>query len=149
MGDGIRRPAIIVDMDGTLVDVAPIRHHILENGDYDSFHLESYDCEEHKSIADSVRSWCQTDVAIIIVTARSDRYADVSIDWLNDHNIEFDAMFMRNEGDRRGDVEVKSEMLKGIRSLGFNPLLAYEDNPHIIQLWHDNNIPTVKGPGWM
>ncbi len=152
---GNRRPskymtknAIIVDMDGTLVDVSEIKHYITdEPANYEKFHLESINCDEHVDIANAVRAWGKSDVRILIVTARSEKYLQETIKWLNEHNIKFDMLYMRKNNDDRYDSQVKSDILNMIYKQ-YVPILAYDDNPHTIKVWQRNSIPVVNGPGW-
>jgi phosphoglycolate phosphatase-like HAD superfamily hydrolase len=140
---------IIVDMDGTLVDVRPIGYLIQdeERRDYDEFHKQSEYSSEHEDIATAVRAWAVY-VPIVIVTARGDRYLSATTRWLSRHGIKFDRIYMRPTNDHSTDEVLKAVILKQIKEDGYEPVLAYEDNPRIIDLWHRNGIPVVKGVGW-
>jgi hypothetical protein len=136
-------------MDGTLVDVSGIKHYILEEpADFDAFHKASIESPEYPDIANAVRAWNKSDCAVVIVTARNDRYLYETLFWLKDHDIEHDAIYMRDRKDGRPDRDVKTDILSQIRRDGYDPILAYDDNPSTITVWQDNNIPVVICPGW-
>lgn len=50
--------ALLVDLDGTLVDVSGIRHFV-EGGkrDFDSFHLESVNCPPNWNVLEAVKKY--------------------------------------------------------------------------------------------
>lgn len=142
--------AVIFDMDGTLVDVSEIRHLVTadpKQKDFDAFHRESVNCPSHKEVVADLESWWEVGEKILIVTARSDKYKANTGFWLAMHEIPHDALFMRSEGDYRPDYEVKKDILRTIRQ-AYDPWLAYDDNPSVIQLWREEKITTIRVPGW-
>lgn len=148
--------AVICDMDGTLVDVSSIRHHvrggILPDGSYkrknfDAFHTESATCPPIQETLDLVTWHREAGTKIIIVTARSRRYRVPTVWWLLWNNIETDDLFMRRDGDHRPDYEVKKDLLVEIRKR-WTPIHALDDNPNVIRLWQEEGIPTTVIPGW-
>ena len=48
--------------------------------------------------------------------------------------------YMRQEGDYRKDTIIKSEMLDKMRKDGYNPILAFDDRPAIVQMWRDRDL---------
>ncbi|SVA73232.1 uncharacterized protein METZ01_LOCUS126086 [marine metagenome] len=48
--------------------------------------------------------------------------------------------YMRQKGDFRKDTIIKSEMLDKMREDGYNPILAFDDRPAIIQMWRDRGL---------
>lgn len=110
----LKRPAWIFDVDGTLVNVDPILN-ILLNQDrssnsfkqnYDDFHKESIYCEPHKDVVDMAIK-ARNDFDIIIVTARKEKYRNLTSRWLKNNNVIHDALFMRQNEDYREDYAVK------------------------------------------
>jgi predicted secreted acid phosphatase len=148
--------AVIVDMDGTLVDVSAIRHHvragILPDGSYkrknfDAFHTESATCPPIPLTVALVDWFRQHNLKIIIVTARSRRYRSPTVWWLLWNNIETDDLFMRRDGDHRPDYETKRDLLVEIRKR-WHPIHAIDDNPNVLRLWEEEGISTTRIPGW-
>lgn len=141
------RDAVIVDMDGTLCDVRKIRHLIHGPGGFDAFHRASIDCPPHHWVLEAVQEAHEEGKAILIVTGRSWRHRNVTAMWLALHNVPSDALWMRRNGDMRKDFLVKRDILRRIRQL-YNPVHAYDDNPAILDLWEQENIPFTVVPGW-
>lgn len=141
--------AVIFDMDGTLCDVTSVRHYVLNKAkDYDHFHKGSIWCPPHYDVVNEVhRRKAEGDV-ILIVTARMERHYYGTRGWLRAHDIPYDAMHMRRNGDHRKDYHVKADILAQLQ-LGYTIVAAYDDNPNVINLWREAGIPEViEVPGW-
>jgi uncharacterized HAD superfamily protein len=140
--------AVIVDMDGTLADVTSIRHHVRQRPkDFDAFHRESVNVPPHDHVVQQVRDFKAAGHDILIVTARKARWRHHTAMWLALNDVPNDALFMRGDKDGRVDVEVKKDILDNI-SLNWTIVHAIDDNPSIIRLWEDHNIPVTIVPGW-
>ena len=85
--------------------------------------------------------------AILIVTSRKDKWRGLTSMWLAKHNIRSHGLFMRADDDNRPDYEVKKDILDKISSL-WSVTHAVDDNPNVIKLWEDHNIPTTKIGTW-
>ena len=150
----IKRPAWIFDVDGTLVDVEPIIHMLLNQDrgsesfkkNYDLFHQTSINCDPNKEVVDMLWEVCN-DLDIIIVTARKEKYRGLTARWLKNNNVPHDALFMRQDEDFREDYEVKKDILEHV-SVYWDVKHAVDDNPSIIKLWEENGIPTTKIGTW-
>lgn len=141
------RDVVIFDMDGTLCDVRDIRHYVRgESRNFDKFHRASLFCPPNRQAILEARSVAPSDR--IIVTARDARYERVTRDWLVKHGIGFARLYMRPWGDGRKDSVVKREILAQIREDGYNPILAVDDNPAVIEVWRSEGIPTITIPGF-
>jgi beta-phosphoglucomutase-like phosphatase (HAD superfamily) len=144
-------PAVIFDMDGTLCNVAPIRHHVKggrgKKKDFAAFHSESVNCEPIPRVAEAARIASRSGLTVIVVTARMVMWARHTAMWLALHDIPSDVMFMRRNGDHRPDFEVKRDILARIQT-EFKVIHAFDDNPKIIALWMEHGIPTTIVEGW-
>ena len=154
----MNRQAVIVDVDGTLVDVSSVRHYVAGipfdktqknyKKDFDKFHSEAVNCPPIEWVVKAVKDCHRQGFDILIVTARGSKFRNQTAFWLAMNDIPSHAMFMRRQGDFRKDYIVKSEILSQIRAAGWNPVLAIDDNPHVIALWEENHIPTITVPGY-
>lgn len=136
-------------MDGTLADVRSIRHYVEGEGkrDFDSFHKASRFVPPNKEAVALTRSLAP-DVAPLVVTARDARYERETRDWLAKHEVPHERLYMRPWGDQRKDAHVKQDILDQIRSEGYAPRMAVDDNPNVLEVWERNDIPVVRIPGW-
>jgi hypothetical protein len=141
--------ARIFDIDGTLCNVESIRHYVSgDQRNFDAFHLESIDCPPHSHVVEAVRQSVAEGVAPLVVTARQAKYRNVTAFWLAMHEIPSEVLYMRATGDMRPDYEVKRDILARIR-IRYDVVEAWDDNPSVIQLWTEENIPTIRVPGWL
>ena len=150
--------AIIVDMDGTLVNVSSIRHYVVdipvdEEGvkkrqkDFDSFHKASLFCPANWDVVDKVQWYWEARIDVLIVTARNRNYEKTTRDWLHKYAIPYNKLFMRDVGDYRPDVDVKRDILAEIEET-WRVVHAIDDNPNVIALWEEKGIPVTLVPGW-
>lgn len=142
------RSAVIFDMDGTLADVSGIRHYVEgPHKDFRRFHEESVDAPANEDVVDMARQAKQAGHDVIVVTARGSQYRHHTAMWLAQHGVPSDAMYMRAHHDQRPDYEVKKDILGRI-SKTWNVVHAVDDNPSVLRLWHEHDIPTTRVPGW-
>lgn len=149
-----KRPAWIFDVDGTLADVDPLLHWIVNQDrttenfkrNFDKFHSESIYCVPHSNVVDML--WEKVnDFDIIVVTARQEKWRAHTAYWMVKNDIPHTAMFMRQDKDFRPDYEIKKDILDHV-NLFWDVKHAVDDNPNIIRLWEENGIPTTKIGDW-
>lgn len=141
--------AVIVDVDGTLVDVTSVRHHVLNRPkNFDAFHAGAEHCPPILMTLAVVGAW-HSAADIIVVTARMRQWEASTRRWLDRHVPgQYAALHMRANGDYRPDFQVKRDILATIRET-HDVALAIDDNPSVIALWESEGIPTVIVPGWL
>lgn len=148
----MNRPAAIVDVDGTLADVSGIRHYVLDdprNKKFQAFHAAASYTAPMPMMAELVRALHEAGLAVVVLTSRKEQWRYRTRVWLRKWDIPFDALGMRGEDDTRRDDDVKRDLYGHMRRLGYDPVLAIDDNPIVVQLWRSLNIPTVVVPGWV
>jgi len=144
--------AVIFDIDGTLADVAHRLHHLDGEKDWNAFFRDMGDDAPIEAIARLARMLHHNaesgrDIdAVLIVTARPDRpdWRRTTLDWLALHEIPYDALYMRAEGDIRADHIVKADMLQRILDDGYAPVLVIDDRPQVVRMWRDHGITTLQ-----
>lgn len=67
--------------------------------------------------------------------------------WLEKYDIEYDALYMRNEGDNRNDAEVKLELFNKYVRDKYNVLFILDDRPRVVRMWQDELGLTVFAVG--
>jgi FMN phosphatase YigB (HAD superfamily) len=140
-----KEKAIIVDLDGTLVD---IEHRVFfikkDPPDWKSF--------MEKTPSDSLHHWCNVllqaiaskGYKIIIMTARGERWDELTKKWLSDHKIVYHEYYSRKSKDRRPDAEVKKEIyLEKIKDR-YDVLFVLDD----VKMWRDDLKLVTLQPDW-
>lgn len=145
------KKAVIVDWQGTLVDVSGIRH-LVENPEgkknFPEFHRQTGNCPPIQKTLDEVKRAAMDGAFVAVFTGCSDDFSDVFHGWLARHGVPWNVTSMRAAGDFRKDVVVKREMLAWLIEHGYNAVRAWDDNPNVITLWESFDIPTTVVPGW-
>ncbi len=149
------KTAVIFDMDGTLADVSSIRHYLTKYDEgkrrvikhFDNFHAESVNVPPHSHVVNAAQIAHMLGHAVLVVTARKHMWRNHTAWWLAMHDVPSDMLMMRGDEDNRKDYEVKKDMLDTLRK-AYDIIHAWDDNPSIIKLWKESNIPTTVVPGW-
>jgi FMN phosphatase YigB (HAD superfamily) len=144
----VRPTAYIFDVDGTLANVDPYLHLVRgSNRDYNAFHEASIDALPNLDVVEMLNNAVADRHSILVVTSRKEKYRGLTSMWLAKNNIRSHGLFMRSDDDNRPDYEAKKDMLDKISSL-WNVVHAIDDNPNVIKLWEDHDIPTTKIGSW-
>lgn len=85
---------------------------------------------------------------IVITTGRPATHWAILEQWLSDHAVPRDDVYMRPAGDTRPDEVIKAELLERIRNDGYNPVLAIEDRSKVVAFWRSQGIICLQAaPG--
>lgn len=140
--------AVLLDLDGTAVDVRPVRHYVAgANRNFDKFHRASAYCPPNPAVLTLAHRCVELGLRIVVMTGRSETYRALSAAWLEKHAVEYDVLLMRAAGDYRADRVVKEELLREVLQT-YDVALAIDDNPGIIDLWRSKGIQVVEVPGF-
>ena len=123
----------LFDIDGTLADLTH-RLHFIENGrkDWDGFFAACRDDLPIAPVIETCRLLRKSGATIVLVSGRSDAIRKETVQWLNDFEVPFDALYMRKAGDHRQDDIVKAELL--------DHLIAKDwDDKQIVGVFEDRN----------
>jgi beta-phosphoglucomutase-like phosphatase (HAD superfamily) len=135
---------VVFDLDGTLADCSHRLHYIKgETKDWAGFYASvKYDAP----IPEMVKLCKSLHVLnkIVICTGRSDVCRDDTLDWLSDHGLTCDALYMRKANDRRPDYVVKLDLLRLMRRSGFDPYMVFEDRSQVVKMWRDAGIRCLQ-----
>lgn len=141
---------IIFDIDGTLADCSHRTHHVRDgNKNWKAFFDEMYKDPVIESIAllnEVLRSYTRFDseLSVIVVTARPDDYEETTRKWLNKKEIFYDDIYFRKAGDYRQDSIVKEEILDRIIENGYNPFIVIDDRKQVVDMWRRRGIMTLQ-----
>lgn len=126
--------AIICDLDGTLAIIG-------DRSPYDGsmVHLDLVN-KVVKDILDRYRSTHE----ILLVSGRSNDFAEQTREWLLNNGINFNALIMRKSGDNRRDAIVKKEIfdlfIKDQRYIEF----VIDDRNQVVEMWRDLGLQCLQ-----
>ena len=138
---------IFADLDGTLID-SRAGQHLIDKKDFDEFsnRTDEYPAfEDNCNVIRMARASSVKDEKkiLVIFTAREEKWRDQTVAWLNQHNITYDHLMMRKNGDTRPDVAVKEEhflMNFGNKNVWF----VLEDRDDCVAMWRQYKLTCLQ-----
>ena len=139
---------VIFDIDGTLSDPRHRLHYIKgKHPDWESFLASCGHDGPNEYVVTLFKMLVAVGVRIVICTGRPYSYFDRTTEWLRKYGIEpchYHSLLMRQNKDKRHNVEVKAEMLDRIRKQGMQPLFAVDDRSTVVKMWRQNDVPCFQ-----
>ena len=125
--------AFIFDIDGTLADMSGHR------GPYDA-HRYHFD-RVHSDVAD-LCNHLSGHFVVVILSGREGTLegSENTKKWLVEHNIPYNEIFMRAEGDMRRDSIVKKELFFNHVASKYNVLGVFDDRKQVVRMWRDIGV---------
>ena len=126
---------IVFDLDGTL-SIVGSRLKYLENNDWDSFYEACREDKVNIQICEIFRMVRKSPYRVKIVTGRRESVRGKTIEWLfeNGLGIHVDSLYMRKDGDKRHDTEVKPELIEDFKDQIF---MIFEDRNSMVKKWRE------------
>lgn len=137
------RFASIWDLDGTLFDCTHRLHLILQKEpDWDAFHERTLADGVYYGAMMTFKALVEGRFTPLIFTSRpevnrklTERQLELARLRVPSRNV-----YMRGEGDYRPSVDVKRDMLLTARSRGFTPIMAFEDQPSVVEMYRKQGV---------
>lgn len=127
--------AILCDLDGTLA--------ILHRSPFNAHQCDTDTVNE--PIAEIVRTYHRIGVQVILLSGREDHSRDLTINWLQQHQIPFQALFMRKEKDFRKDAIIKEELFDQHIKDKYFVQFVLDDRNQVVNLWRlDLGLPCLQ-----
>lgn len=134
----------VFDIDGTIADLSHRLHHIeKEPKDWDGFFAGVHKDAPISHIIDLARALASA-AHVIYVSGRSDQCRHQTAQWLDLHKLPVGHLYMRKAGDHRPDNQIKLDLLKELRSDGFEPIMAFDDRNQVVDMWRTAGIPCAQ-----
>jgi len=132
---------VIFDIDGVLSDARPRQHHLLDGApDWHAFFSEGINDEP---LTAGVALARVTALPNVMVSARPSYVHKDSVAWLEREAVPFDLVITRPEGDRTSSSEFKSTELAALQEAGYQVMLAVDDDPANVAMYHDHGIEAL------
>jgi len=128
---------VIFDLDGTLANMEH-RVHLVKDKNWTEFYKL---CVYDKPIIQTIRlTQALSKFNVVeIWTGRSSVVRDETLEWLELYNVYYEALLMREEGDRRRDDIIKEEWFLKLPKED-KPLLVFEDRKRVAEMWRRNGV---------
>ena len=127
-------PAIIVDLDGTLANHS-------DRSPYDYTKVKQDDC--YLDVAHLV-NFFSTNYTIIAVSGRPDNARKDTEEWLHEHLIMFDHLFMRKADDNRPDDVVKDEIYERTIKTAYDVQYVLDDRDRVVWMWRQKGLRVLQ-----
>ena len=135
--------AVVFDLDGVLANAESRQHFIKRpRPDWEAFFSASGD----DPLVDEVATLLQLlapELAIVLLTARPARIGTLTVDWLGRHDLRWDLLVMRRDGDYRPARHFKQEAVRDIRSRGLDLKLCFEDDLRNVEMFRAEGVPSL------
>jgi hypothetical protein len=142
--DGPRSGAAVVfDLDGVLSN-AESRQHFLKSPrpDWEAF-FAALDDDPLVEEVGALIGLLSPELAIILLTARPSRVRELTIGWLARHDLRWDLLVMRRDGDYRPARHFKQVAVRDIRERGFELKLCLEDDLRNVEMFRAEGVPSL------
>jgi len=134
-----KRRCVVIDLDGTLA----IR--VSDRSYYDMTRVDEDVPDPLMSfLVDCLAEAGEFYADVVLLTGRSEEGRELTEKWLRDNCIDYDALYMRKEGDKRKDVEVKEEILKEQIMPKYAVVGAIDNSMRCATMYYDLGIITLK-----
>lgn len=124
--------AIICDLDGTLCLFG-------NKNPYDRDFAE----DSINPAVECILRGTSPDTTILFTSGRSDKYREVTQNWLDKHNLK-GILLMRKEGDERKDYVVKNEIYDNYIKYNYNVVFILDDRDQVVRLWRSMGLPCLQ-----
>lgn len=126
--------AILCDIDGTLAHGIGVTRKPYE---WDKVGSDTLD----RAVADVI---ADTDYMVILMSGRDGSCKEETIKWLENNEVEYEALYMREAGDTRKDSIVKAELYKEHIEGKYNIDFVLDDRNQVVQMWRDLGLKVFQ-----
>lgn len=127
--------AVLVDIDGTLMNISPERGPF----EWDKVILDT----PNMPVVETVKALKAAGYKIVVMSGREDTAKEDTILSLTDATVEYDALFMRKAGDMRPDWQIKLELFnENLRNV-YNIEFALDDRNQVVDFYRKKLNLTV------
>ncbi len=141
----MKQKAIICDLDGTLAEISHRQHYVrTKPKNWKAFHEGMTEDKLEVWCAELLKGMKLAQYKILLLTGRDEPYRQKTLDWLKQHHIEFDQLFMRPAQDFRLDTEVKKEIYERDIAPFYEVLFVVEDRKKVVEMWRENSVTCLQ-----
>jgi FMN phosphatase YigB (HAD superfamily) len=133
---------VVFDIDGTLANSDHRAHHWKQKPrNWAAINAGIIDDAPIPAVVKIAQTLYDAGNTVVMCTARSENTRRNTEAWFEHVNIEYDQMFMREDGDYRDDWIIKKELLDLIiETYGKKPDMVFDDRPSVVKMWREEGI---------
>lgn len=138
-------PAVVFDVDGVLANADHRQDLLFQGGrrkNWQAFFAAAGDDAVIEEVARTTELM-DRELCVVLLTARPTTIQSTTITWLRQHDLRWDLLVMRPEGDYRSSPDAKRIAVHELRDAGFDLRLAFDDDRRNVDMFHDEGIPCV------
>ena len=134
---------LVVDIDGVIADASAHQHFLnSESQKWEEFYEASLHSRVLREGKELVKGLSEL-IPIFLMTARPSYLLEKTVFWLNQNEIFWDALLMREGEDNRSSPEVKLDLLRDLIGSGYKPKLALDDDPRNLLMFWEQKVPSI------
>lgn len=137
-------PAVIFDVDGVLAN-GDHRQHLLDKRgkkDWKGFFARAGDDALIEEVA-RLSELLDPALRVVLLTARPTTIQELTLAWLERHELTWDLLVMRRDRDFSPSPEAKRHALRQLRERGFEIKLAFDDDRRNVDMFHAEGVPCI------
>lgn len=139
-----KRAAVICDLDGTLSDCRARQHLVINSPKrWDEFYDQCDQDPLNRPVAVIVNSVAHL-YRVLLVSGRVERVRGKTVQWLEHHNVPYDALFMRPDGDHIEDDKLKERILDTDILPFYDVAFALDDRDRVVAMWRRRGITCLQ-----
>lgn len=145
-------PVVIADLDSTLSNTTK-RAHLAAPGSAEHADWVEYSraCVHDEPLAGPVAAIRALSLhyPLFIVSGRNVEAYTETVTWLRRHDIHPEGLRLRAAGDIQDNGDYKVAFIEDLRRQGFDPIVMFEDQPHVADRVEAAGVPVVRvNPGY-
>lgn len=136
-------PAVIFDIDGTLVDVTSIQL-LVSDGirRFDDFHRESINCPPYYKVLEIAQALIKEPIRVLAISGRQEKYRSLTDYWLAMHSLPLHELILRPNDYQGNRIQFKEEVFSNLVSK-YQVLAVFDNDPQLISLWLSTKVPFI------
>jgi predicted kinase len=136
-------PFVVSDVDGTICNIEHRVHWVKgDHKNWPKFFEGIANDPPRQEIINLLHAHKAEGRQVILCSGRNEKYRGVTQEWLNKHNVPYDALYLRADTDSRDDTITKAEMIYD--NLDESKILVwYDDRPKVIRMLREKKINVI------
>jgi hypothetical protein len=107
---------------------------------WDKYYSGVTDDAMYRNVVMFCNSLVAKGLAVLLFTGIPRKFTKIVTNWLADNSVAYSKLLMRHNDDIRSNAEVKFDMLQTMQQQHYQPVLAVDDMPDVLDMFNKQNI---------